>query len=98
MSINDKCMKAAMGLLLTFLLFYTLSLIPNGQAAMSPFSGSVFIRNDGSIDPSTAPLQRTSEVYTLVGSFVGNITVQKDNIIIDGAGKTVEGTAIGNEV
>src|SRR3990170_1769684 len=90
-------MKAASGLLLTFLLFYTLLLIPNGQAATSPFSGSVFIRSDGNIDPSTAPVQRIGAVYTLVDSFVGNITVQKDNIVVEGAGYGVEATGMGTE-
>ena len=45
-----------------------------------------------------APIQRVGNVYTLSDNIVGNITLQKDNIVIDGAGKTVEGTAIGNEV
>jgi len=91
-------MKAASGLLLTLLLFYTVPFAVNAQAATSPFSGSVLIRSDGSIDPSTAPIQHVGNVYTLSDNIVGNITIQKDNIIIDGAGKTVEGTAIGNEV
>ena len=90
-------MKAAIGLLLTLLLFYTLSLVPNGQAATSQFSGSVFIRSDGNIDPSTAPVQRSGETYMFLGSFVGNVTIQKDNVVIDGAGYEIESTGIGTE-
>lgn len=90
-------MKSACGLLLTLLLLFTTSLAANSQAATSSFSGSVFIRSDGSIDPSTAPIQRVSEVYTFLGSFVGNVTIQKDNIIVDGADYGVEATEIGNE-
>ncbi len=74
-----------------------LSFAANRQAETFPFSGSVFIRSDGSIDPSTAPIQRVGEVYTLLGSFVGNVTIQKDNGAIDGAGYGVEATAIGTE-
>ena len=90
-------MKAAIGLLLTLLLFYSVSFAVSAQAATSPFSGSVFVRSDGSIDPSTAPVQRVGEVYTFLGSFVGNVTIQKDNIIVDGAGYGVEATEIGTE-
>jgi len=90
-------MKSACVLLLLLLLLFPLSFAANGQVETSLFSGSVFIRSDGSIDQSTAPIQRVGEVYTLVGSFVGNITVQRDNIIVDGAGYGVEATAIGTE-
>jgi len=97
MPISDKCMKAASGLLLTLLLFCTVSFAVSAQAATSPFSGSVFIRSDGNIDPLTAPVQRSGETYTLLSSFIGNVTIQKDNVVIDGAGNGVEATAIGNE-
>src|SRR4030042_3568489 len=96
MPTRNKCMKTASGLLLTPLLLYTLTLLPIGQATPQ-FSGNVIIRSDGSIDPSTAPVQRVGEVYTLTESFVGNITVKKDNIIVDGAGYSIEATAIGTE-
>jgi len=89
-------MKTASGLLLALFLCFTLSIVPIGQAT-SQFSGNVIIKSDGSIDPITAPVQRVSEVYTLIESFIGNITVQKDNIVVDGAGYSVEATMIGTE-
>src|SRR4030042_2058337 len=95
MPISNEYMKTASGLLLTLLL-YNLTLIPISQATPQ-FSGNVIIRSDGSIDPSMAPVQRVGEVYTLVESFVGNITVKKDKIIVDGAGYSIEATAIGTE-
>src|SRR4030065_968202 len=97
MPINDKCMKAASGLLLTLLLFYSVSFAVSAQAATSPFSGSVFIRSDGNIDPPPAPIQCSGETYLLLGSFVGNVTIQKDNVVIDGAGYEIESTGIGTE-
>lgn len=77
-------------------MFYALSILSVGQATLQ-FSGNVIIRGDGSIDPSAAPVQRVGEVYTLLESFVGNITVQRDNIIVDGAGYQIESIAIGTE-
>src|SRR3990170_4225665 len=91
-------MKTTITVLLTFLLLFTVPFAVSAQATASQFSGTIFIRSDGSFEPLTAPIQRVGNVYTLSDNIVGNITIQKDNIVIDGAGKTVEGTAIGNEV
>jgi len=50
------------------------------------------IREDGSIDPPTAPIQRIGEVYTLTDDITGyTIAVERDNIIIDGGGHTLLG-------
>jgi len=65
--------------------------------AQSSFSGSVFIRSDGSIEPSSAPIQRSGETYTFTGSFTGNITVQRDYIVLDGAGFGLNSTITGTE-
>jgi parallel beta-helix repeat protein len=97
MLISDKSMKAASGLLLTLLLFYSVSFAVSAQAATSSFSGSVFIRSDGNIDPSAAPVQRSGETYLFLVSIVGNVTIQKDNVVIDGAGYEIGSTGIGTE-
>lgn len=65
--------------------------------AQIPFSGNVTIRSDGRIDPSSAPVQRSGNTYTFLESFTGNITIQKDNVILDGAGFKVNTTGIGAE-
>ena len=47
---------------------------------------------NGSIDPVGAPIQRNGNIYTLTGNITSSadgIVVQRDNIIIDGAGYTV---------
>jgi parallel beta-helix repeat protein len=64
-------------------------------------SGTIYIRADGSIDPPTAPIQRVGSTYTLTDNiFVDypndGIVVERDNIIIDGAGYTIEGSKIGS--
>jgi parallel beta-helix repeat protein len=62
-------------------------------------SGTVYIRADGSVDPPDAPISTFDNVtYTLTGNITSNadgIVVERDNIVIDGAGYTVEGTMEG---
>ena len=56
-------------------------------------SGTIYIRADGSIDPPTAPIQRNGDVYTLtvnITSSADGIVVEKDNIVVNGSGFTVE--------
>jgi len=56
-------------------------------------SGTIYIRADGSIDPPTAPISTTDEVtYTFTGNIYDSIVVEKDNIVVDGAGYTVQKT------
>jgi len=55
-------------------------------------SGTIYIRANGSIDPPTAPIQRNVDVYTFTDDITGSIIVEKDNIVVDGAGHTLQGT------
>lgn len=57
--------------------------------------GGFYIRGDGSIDPSDAPIQRNVDVYTLTSDIFtvgGGIVVERDNIVIDGADHTIFGS------
>src|SRR3989337_4396072 len=95
----EKCKpRIVWGAMLAILLLCAISFAGSVQTVKSQYSGPVYIRSDGSIDPSTAPIQRVGDVYTLLDTFVGNITVEKDNIVVDGASYAIEGTAIGNTV
>jgi parallel beta-helix repeat protein len=65
-------------------------------AAADPFfpppPEHIYIRSDGSVVPSTAPISRVGSVYTLTGNITEHvIEVQRDNIVIDGAGYALEG-------
>jgi parallel beta-helix repeat protein len=44
------------------------------------------IQNDGTITPSTQKIQRNGETYIFLGDVEGSICVEKDSIVIDGAG------------
>jgi len=52
---------------------------------------TIYIREDGSIDPPTAPLRRDGDIYTFTGDAFARLCVYRGNIIIDGAGYTLRG-------
>ena len=57
---------------------------------------TIYIRSNGSIDPPNAPITTYDNItYTLtdnITSSADGIVVERDNIIIDGAGYTLQGT------
>jgi parallel beta-helix repeat protein len=68
-------------------------LVYNGQPVKAG-GAAVYILPDGSLSPSSAPVARNGDVYTLTGDITTSadgIWVEKDNVILDGAGYTVQG-------
>jgi len=65
-------------------------------------SGTIYIRADGSIDPPTAPIFSIDNVtYTLIGNVTSDadgIAVERDNVVVDGAGYTVTGGGSGSGI
>jgi parallel beta-helix repeat protein len=60
-------------------------------------SSTIYIRADGSIDPPTAPISTTNNVtYTLTNNIYDEIVVEKNDIMINGAFYTVQGSGTGN--
>jgi parallel beta-helix repeat protein len=52
----------------------------------------IYIRNDGTIDPATAPITRTGNLYKLTNNIVlYTIEIQRDNIIFDGSNCVIFG-------
>jgi parallel beta-helix repeat protein len=64
--------------------------------------GTVYIRADGSIDPPDSPISTLDNVtYTLTGNITAvsdGITVERDNVIVDGNQYTVQGSATYNGI
>ena len=62
--------------------------------------GAIYIRADGSIDPPDAPISTGDNVtYTLTGNITSDadgIVVERDDIVVDGAGYTATGSGGGN--
>jgi len=49
-------------------------------------SGTIYIRSDGLVYPSDAPIDHDGNIYTLTGDINDSIVVKKNDIVIDGAG------------
>jgi len=61
-----------------------------------PFDNqTIYIRADGSVDPSGAPVQRKGDLYTLTDNITSSsdgIVIERDNMTLDGVGHTIQGT------
>jgi len=91
--------KTVSGIMLTLLLFGIFSLAINVKPAKSTWTGTVYIRADGSIDPPDAPIMTYDNVtYTLTDNITSDadgIVVERNNIVIDGEEHIVSGSNIG---
>jgi parallel beta-helix repeat protein len=87
--------RIASELLLVLLLTGLLTLTFNIKDVKSAWTGTVYIRADGRIDPPDAPIITYDNVtYTLTGNIISSadgIVVERNHIIIDGLGNTVVG-------
>lgn len=82
--------KVAPAIMLTLLITSMISLMFGLRVVASP--DTIYIRPDGSVDPSTAPISRVGNVYTFTANIYESIVIQKNNIIVDGNGYTLQGT------
>jgi parallel beta-helix repeat protein len=79
--------------------FYYLQ--PTGTPPPPPSQPTIYIRADGSIDPSGVPISRAGDIYTLIGdisSFADGIVIERDNMTLDGAGYTLTGSGSGDGI
>ena len=61
----------------------------------APPTVHVYIRDDGSVDPATTPIERFGDVYVFADSLLNHtLEVQHDNIVVDGAGFTLKGVGV----
>ena len=78
-------------------LFLFLSIITVVLIEIHPIqaSSTIYIRADGSIDPPTAniTLDEFNVTYTFSGNNYETVVIQRDNIILDGAGFTLQVTS-----
>ncbi|MGD6811070.1 MAG: NosD domain-containing protein [Candidatus Bathyarchaeia archaeon] len=86
---------------LSFILLFVFELQTHNLATANfhsefPLPDPAFtIKSDGSVDPSTAPIRRNGDIYTLTDNITGyTITIKRDNITLDGGGYTLQGTGI----
>ena len=80
------------------LLASILSLAFNFQIAkaLGGTTYNVYIMADGSVNPSTAPIQHVGNLYGLTGNISDStVVIMKSNIIFDGNGYTLQGKGSG---
>jgi len=85
--------KSVSGIVLTLLLMDMLTLAFDVQPVNA--SGTIHIRADGSVDPPTAGIMSADNfTYTLTSNIYEGINVERDNIVVDGAGYFVQGYVV----
>jgi len=83
---NETVSRMVLLLLMVSALMPTFGLQPDGALEI------IYIRADGSIDPPEAPILNVGNFsYVFTGNIHQPIVVERDNIVIDGAGYVVEG-------
>ena len=66
------------------------------RVEMVKAGGTIYIKADGSIDPSTANITTLNNViYTFTDNINDSIVVERSNIIIDGGGHVLQGSGSG---
>jgi len=82
--------KVVPAIMLTLLLIGLFSLAI--KPAKSEWTGTVYIRADGSIDPPDAPIITYDNItYIVTSDLVGTIIIERDNIILNGTSHFVGG-------
>jgi len=83
--------RSTLGLIL--LLSFCFAVISLPKINMVKANMTIYIKVDGSIDPSTAPISSVENItYSFTGLINSSIVVERDNIVIDGTGNVVQGT------
>src|SRR3990170_4938562 len=93
--------RAAFALILLLVLFLALARVSENSTASPLIVGEIRIMPDGSVE-GTDKIQRNGDVYTLVNDIDGSvemmgyfISIERDNIVFDGAERTIQGTGTG---
>jgi hypothetical protein len=77
---------------IVFLLLFLTVMLPLGLASAAVATLPVIrILPDGRIDPANVPIQRNGDVYTFTDNVYARLVVDRDNLVIDGAGYTLHG-------
>lgn len=82
--------------MLTFVITVVLGYMPNVQPIKGDWTGTIYIKSDGSIYPTNAPIDTNDNVtYTLKSNILSSangIVVQRSHVIINGAGLLLQGS------
>jgi hypothetical protein len=78
---------------LTFILCFVSLYVTLSTPVKSQSIDNIIISSDGSVT-GTIAIAQSGNTYTLTSNITGKITVQKSNIVIDGAGYAINGAGI----
>ena len=92
-------MGKGFALLLVLVLLTTITLsVVCIQPVNAQTVSAVTINVDGTVTPSEAPIEQIGNIYSLTRDFVGSITVNRSNIIVDGKNYALSGGLLIREV
>jgi parallel beta-helix repeat protein len=81
---------------MVFILIFLSGLICSFRVELARANSTIYINADGSITPPSSPIFTTDNItYTLTGNLSSDssgIVIERDNIVVDGAGYTLQGT------
>jgi parallel beta-helix repeat protein len=93
-------MKKVVWLVFALMLAFSTVVVDIVRPSTAP--GTIYIRPDGSVDPATAPIKRVGDTYTFVDDIYSPfvldksaLAVERDNIVLDGAGYSLQGVGNG---
>jgi parallel beta-helix repeat protein len=82
--------QSAVASLLLLILLSSLILFFSSFGPTKAANVGVYIQADGTVQ-GTSNIQHNGDLYTFVGNFAGPLYVEKDNVVINGAGYTLTG-------
>ncbi len=90
-------MKKMTTLVFVLLLLLTALIAGIGSNSSAQTEPRIRILSDGSIEPAEVAIHRNGDVYTFTDNICAQIVVDRANIVIDGAGYTLQGTYNGTK-
>ncbi len=94
-NVQNKIQKIVVLILLVLALLAPLMVFQPTQAQTA--LQTVVIGADGTVAPTSAPIQRIGDRYVFTGDLKGLITIEKSNVVLDGTGHTLQGTYNGTD-
>jgi parallel beta-helix repeat protein len=84
--------KINFGLLAALLLASVIAPILVSGNPITGVPGTFYIKQDGSVEPASAPIHLVNGAYTFTANIQGSLIIERNNTIIDGAGFGIFGT------
>jgi parallel beta-helix repeat protein len=80
--------RAAFGAISTLLLIGSLASLSSFRLVNA--SGTIYIRADGSVDPSTASVERDGDNYAFTANISDQIVAERNSVVVDGSGYALQ--------